>query len=423
MKNDLVDVSDTEKHLTIEIPSAVVDAQIDRVARGLARSARIPGFRPGKVPTGVVKQRFRDQILQEVARDLVPRAIGEVLQERGLEPVDEPDVKDFAIDPGQPLKFSATFATLPDFDPGDLAGLVVRQPPADLAADAVDRALQRLRERAARFEPVEDRPVADGDSVVLDIVRTAAGGTTDTHEKVPVTIGGEANPPGFDANLIGLAAGARQAFTVHFADDYAVPDMAGTDVAYDVTVREIRRRVLPDVDDDFAKDLKLETLADLRTRVETDLRREAEHASRRDVRRDLLAQLARRVPYELPAALVDRELDRRVEEVARRLMEQGVDPRQAGLDWGELREGQREDARNSVAGALVLDLVAKREQLTATPDAIDREIEQMATRVNRTPAAVRAQIEKDGGMVRLAGALRREMALEHVLGLVTVVRA
>lgn len=416
MKTELVDVSQTQKQLTVEIPSDIVDAQIERITRGYAKSAKLPGFRPGKVPATVIKQRFKDQILQDVARDLVSKAVDDALQERGVEPVDSPDIKDFAIDEGQPLKFTAHFETVPSFDPGDLSTIIVRQPPATVEADAVDKTLQQLRERAARSEPVEGRPLADGDETVLDIERANPDGTKDTHEHVHVTLGAHGNPPGFDANLVGLSAGESKTFTVHFPEDYAVEDMRNTDVVYTVTVKEIRQRVLPSLDDEFAKDLgEFETLDALRARVQSDLQQEADANSKRAARNDLLRQLSKRVPFELPTSLVEREMDRRLEEFAQRLMQQRIDPRQAKVDWAEFREAQRESARNAVSSAIVLDEIARRENLVVRPEALDKEIEQFAERAGRTPAAVRAQLEKDGGIARIYMGLRRETAVDFAM--------
>ncbi|MDO8793178.1 MAG: trigger factor, partial [Vicinamibacterales bacterium] len=317
MTHTLVDVSETRKQLSIEIPAEVVDASIARVTRSYAKSARVPGFRPGKVPATVARQRFKEQILQDVARELVPKAVDEALNERGVEPVDSPDVNDFAIDEGKPLTFMATFETVPEFELGDLAAILVQQPAAELAPDAVGTALEQLRERAARFEPVNGRPAADGDTLVADIERKDATGESETHEQVSLVIGGPGNPPGFDANLVGMAAGDAKTFAIHFPDDYPVPQLAGTEVSYTVQARELRQRVLPDLDDEFAKDVgDFQSLDALRTRVEADLRQEAAANAQRAVRNSLLSQLAQRIPFELPGSLVEREMDRRVEEFA-----------------------------------------------------------------------------------------------------------
>jgi len=416
MKTEFTDVTETQKTLTIEIPSDVVDAEIARIAKDYSKQAKLPGFRPGKVPATIIKQRFKDQILHDVMHGLIPRAVDEALQERGIEPIDTPNIKDVALEEGQPLKFTAAIETVPPFDPGDLSTLAATRPSAVIGDEAIDEMLQRLRERAAKYEPVEGRPVADGDTAVLDIERTDADGTPDRHDNVSVELGAAANPPGFDANLVGLSAGDEKTFAIHFPEDYAVKEMANTDVSYTVKVKEVRRKTVPELDDEFAKDLgAFDSLAALRDRVRTDLQEEADEKSKRQVRTELLKQLAERVTFELPASLVDREIDRRLEEFARQLMQQNVDPRQAGIDWAQFREGQREPARGAVAGALVLDEIARREGLTVAPEDVDKEIEQFAMRAGRTPAALRAQLEKEGGVARLTSGLRREKAVDLAL--------
>src|SRR6476619_398789 len=173
MKTDFVDVNATRKNLVVEIESEVVDQEIDKVTRDYGKAARIPGFRPGKVPVKVVRQKFRDQILHDVAHGLIPRAVDEALRERGVEPVDTADIKDVVVEEGQPLKFSASFETVPPIEPGDYASLTLHQKSAAVADTAVDEALTGLRQRAARYEPVDGRAIQRGDSVVMDLIRTA----------------------------------------------------------------------------------------------------------------------------------------------------------------------------------------------------------------------------------------------------------
>jgi trigger factor len=421
MKAEFTDVSETQKTLTIEIPSDVVDAEINKVARDYSRQARIPGFRPGKVPATVVKQRFRDQILHDVSHTLIPRAVEDALQARGIEPVDTPNIKDVDLKEGHPLKFTAAIETVPAFDPGDLSTIAVQRRPTVITEDAIAQTLERLRDRAAKSEPVEGRPIADGDTVVLDIDRQDPDGETDRHENVSLALGASVNPPGFDAQLIGMNPGDRKTFTIRFPEDYGVTEMANTEVTYTVAIKEIRKRVLPELDDEFAKDLgEFDSLAALRERVRTDLQAEANEAGERQVRTDLLKQLSDRVSFELPASLVDREIDRRLEEFVRQLMQQNVDPRQAGIDWAQFREAQREPARSAVASALVLDEIARREGITVAPEDVDKEIERFALQAGRTPAALRAQLEKEGGLSRLVTGLRRERAVDLALSRATM---
>jgi trigger factor len=424
MKTDLVDVNDTRKNLRVEIPSDVVDAEIARVTLDYSRRARLPGFRPGKAPARVIKQRFKDQILHDVAHDLIPGAVDAALRERGVEAVDTPDIRDVTVEEGAALTFTASFDTLPAFDPGDLTTLSLRRRSAEVGNEAVEQALGRLRERAARYDPVDGRGVADGDSVTLDLERSTPSGPPDTHRDVNIELGAKANPPGFDEQLLGLEVGAAKTFTIHYPADYPIGELANTDVSYSVTVKGLRRRVLPSLDDEFAKDLgEFDTLEALRTRVREDLAHEARHDAERELRTDLMKQLAARLPFEAPASLVEREIDRRLEEFARRLMDQGVDPSQAGIDWNAFRDSQRAAAREAVAGAIVVDEVGRREGVSVSEGEVEAEVERYAERTGRSSAAVRASLEKEHGLSRVAAGLRREKSIDLVLSRATIAGA
>jgi trigger factor len=352
----------------------------------------------------------------------VPKAVDEALRERGLEPVDTPSVKDVAVAEGQPLKFTAAFDTVPPIDPGDYESLTLRRAPVNVEDAAVDQALERLRERAARHEPVEDRPVESGDTVVLDLERKGAGSETERHENISVEVGAPANPPGFDAELTGMQVGASKQFTLSYPADYAVKELAGSSVEYGVTVRAVKRRVVPALDDEFAKDLgEFDSLAALQARARQDLEQQAGEEADRNLRSDLLRQLASRVGFEAPASLVDREIDRRVEDFVRRLIEQQIDPMRTNINWEEFRDRQREPAAEAVRGALALDEVARREHLTVSDEEVAREVDRYAERTGRAPEAVRARLEKEGGIARLYSGLRREKAIDFLLSRATIV--
>jgi trigger factor len=446
VKTEFIDVSDTQKNLVVEIPSTIVDAEIDKVARDYSRAARVPGFRPGKVPAKVVRQRFRDQILHDVAHGLIPRAVDEALRERGVEPVDTPDIRDVVVEEGQPLKFTASFETVPPIEPGDYASMTVHQKGTTVSEAAVDEALNNLRERAARYEPVEARGIQLGDSVVMDLVRTAfpksgadeplvviageppppkppAQPQTDKHDDVTVEIGGTANPPGFDQQLMGLHENQEKTFDVRYPEDYAIQELAGTTVSYSVSIKAIRKRVVPDLDDEFAKDLgEFENLGALHARVRADLEHEAKHESERDARGELLRQLASRVTFDVPSALLDREIDRRMEDFVRRLMDQQIDPMKVNINWEEFREKQRDAASEAVRGALALDEVARREHISVSEAEVYAEVERYAERSGRSAAAVRAKLEKDGGIARLYSGLRREKTVDFLVSKATKIQ-
>jgi trigger factor len=295
-----------------------------------------------------------------------------------------------------------------------------------LEENAVDDTLKQLQTRHARYETVEGRGVEDGDIVTLDVDRkpTAEGEKGDHHHDVVVELGAKANPPGFDDQLKGLEPGAEKSFTIHYPEDYAIKEMAGTSVDYSVKVKDIRKRALPALDDEFAKDVgEFDTLDALRSRIQDDLQRQAEQEADRNLRGDLLKELASRVAVDIPDALVERELDRRTEEFARRLMDQNIDPRRANIDWDQFRDSQRDASRESVKSALVLDEIARRESVTVSDEEIDKDVAQYAERSGLTPAAVRARLEKEGALSRLAAGLRREKTIDYVLSQAQVERS
>jgi len=421
MKAELTDVNDTLKNLKVEIPTDIVNAGIDRLARDYSKRARVPGFRPGKAPARVIKQRYKSEILHDLAHDLIPRAVDDALRERGMEAIDSPDIRDVNVEENHPLTFSASFEVLPTFDTGDYAGLSLKRPDTAVPEESVDHALQRLRDRAARFEAVEGRGVEHGDTVTVDLERKDAQGQADSHKDVAIELGAKANPPGLDEQLLGLTAEIAKTFTLHYPADYTITELANQDVEYTITVKAVKRRVVPELDDEFAKDLgDFENLAALRARVREDLEHEARHAGERDMRSELMKQLATRIPFQLPPSLVDRELDRRLEDFARRMMEQGVDPREAGIDWQAFRESQREAAVEAAAGAVYLDQLARHEQIAVTDEEIEQEVARYAERTGRTAAAVRASLEKEQGLSRVAAGIRREKSIDFLMSRATI---
>ena len=427
MKTELVDVSDTRKNLVVEIPADRVDAELSLVTSRYGKAARLPGFRPGKVPAKVIRQRFKGQILQDAAEHLVGHAVEDALSERGLQPIESPDIQNLVVKEGEPLTFTASFDVVPPFDPGDLSAIELRKTQAPIEDEAVGQALERLRDRAARFEPVEGGVVEAGHTAVVDLVRQgtdkdAKRGDEERHKGVSIEMGAAGNPPGFDERVLGMNVGETRSFSITYPNDYSNSDLAGGIVDYTVTLNEIKRRVVPAMDDEFAKDLgEFDSLEALRARVRGDLEAEAAEAAERQLRNDLLKKLAERVPFDVPAALLDREVDRRIEDFARRLMEQRIDPRNANIDWAAFREGQREPAADSVKSAMVLDEIARREQMTVSEADLEAELARYAEGAGRSVAAVRARLQQDGELPRLAAGLRREKAVAWALGKARIV--
>ena len=429
MKSEIVDVNETRRDLTVEVPSTVVDEAIGRAAAKISRAAKIPGFRPGKVPVTVVRQRFKGEIMQEVAENLISRSVGDALVERGVEPIDTPEIKDLILEEGKALTFKASFEVVPTFDPGDLTTIEATQPSNAIADDVVNQSLERLRERAARFEAVESGAVEAGHTVVISLERQGTDkngkkGEHEKHEQVSIELGAPSNPPGFDAQMLGMTPATTKRFAITYPADYTIAELAGGSVDYTVTLKEIKKRVVPPLDDELAKDLgEFDSLDALRTRVRADLEHEAMHAAERQLRQDLLKQLASRVPFAVPASLVEREIDRRLEDFARRLMDQRIDPRQANIDWNAFREGQRAPATEAVGSAIVLDEIAKRENVAVTDDDLDGELQRYAEQTGHTVPSIKARLQKDGELGRLAAGLRREKAVSLVISRANITKS
>ena len=421
MKSELVDVNETRRDLSIEVPSEVVDEAIGHAAAKLGRSARIPGFRPGKVPSTVIRQRFKPQIMQDVAEHLISKAVGDALTEKGVEPIATPDIKDLVLEEGKPLTFKASFDVVPSFDPGDLTTIAATRPSATVEDEAVNQALERIRERNARFEAVEGGAVEVGHTVVVSLERQGTDkdgqkGETDKHDQVNIELGAPSNPPGFDEQMLGMTPGATKSFTITYPADYTIAELAGGTVDYTVTLKEIKKRVVPALDDDLAKDLgEFESLDALRAHVRHDLEHEAQHAAEHQVRADVLKQLAGRVPFAVPESLVEREIDRRLEDFARRLMDQRIDPRQANIDWDAFRDAQRAPAAEAVGSAIALDEIARREHIEVSDEDLNAELQRYAERTGHSVPSIRARLQKDGELGRVAAGLRREKAVAHTV--------
>jgi len=436
MKHELSETSPTRKQLTFDVPADIVEQEVARVAANYSKSAKVPGFRQGKVPAKVVRQRYMEQILDDVAHQLIPRLVTDALIEHQLQPVSAPDIHDLHLKEGEPMTFHAHFEVLPAIDPGEYTGLSLKKPAAVLEVGAVDQTLEQLRQRAAKWQPVEDRAATTGDALLMDLTRTVKGalivipGQQSGDEKpelmqnVSVELGASANPPGFDDNLMGVKPGDQKSFTTDYPADYPMPELAGKSVRYDAVIKAIRRKEVMPLDDAFAKEVsEFETLDALKEQVKKDLQHQAEHDADHAVRHDLLKTLSGRITGDAPAVLVEKETERRLEDLIRRLMEQGVDPMKADINWQEFRERQKAGAEESVKSTLVLDEIAKREKISATEEDVDAEIAKFAERSGHTPAAVRARLEKEDGLDRIAAGIQREKTMNFLLDKAEIITA
>jgi len=414
LKVDYVEESSVRKALAFEVDSEQVQQEIDARAKQLARRVKLPGFRPGKVPLEVVKKRFKDEILGEAAEAIVNKVVFDELDGRGLKPIAPPKVEEVKLEEGQPMSFRAVFETLPLVELPDWKGLrLTARGPTVTDAD-VEKEIDRLREEAARYDAVEeDRETRAGDFVLLDLVwQPTDGGKGGRDENALIEIGNEGNHKDMNAGLEGLRLSVTKDIEVAWGAD-AAPKVAGKTVRYTVTLKAIKKKVVPERDDEFAKDLgEFDSLAALEAKVRKQLEAAEERRSDREVKAGLVEALVAKAAFEVPEALVERHMSARTESLARGLAYQGIDPRKVGVDWNQYRESTREDSVKAARADILLDEIARREGIEVRDAEIDAEVARISERSGRSREQVRAQMTKEGDLGALAARIREEKTLD-----------
>jgi trigger factor len=413
LKVEYIEESSVRKALTFEIEAEVVEKEIEARAREYARKVKLPGFRPGKTPPDVIKRRFRSQVLEDVAEAMVNRVVFEELEGRGLRPLASPKVTDLKIEERQPMTFRAVFETLPLIELPEYRGLTATGRTPSIGEDDIQREVDGLRENAARFDPVEGRPSAEGDFVVIDLLwRPEGGGQGGRDENAMIEVGSADNHKDFNAGLIGLEPGRTREVLVGYGAEDAPRSLAGKTVRYTVTLKAIKAKVLPAADDEFAKDLDFDDLASLRDDLRRRLLAAEERTIDREVKQALVDALVDRTSFEVPEALVERHMNARTEGAARGMALQGVDPTKVGMDWRGYRESQREESVKAAKADILLDEIARREGIEVSDAEMDAEIARIAARLRKSKESVRLSMEKDGDLAALRARIREEKCLD-----------
>ena len=414
MKVDYVEETSVRKALAFEVESERVQEEIDARAKQLARRVKLPGFRPGKVPLEVVKKRFKDEILGEAAEAIVNKVVFDELDGRGLKPLAPPRVEEVKLEEGQPMSFKAVFETLPLVELPDWKGLRVTARGPKVADEDVLKEIDRMREEAARYDAVEEeRQTHSGDFVLLDLVWSPLdGGKGGRDENALIEIGNAGNHKDMNAGLEGLRVGETKAIEVAWGED-AAPAIAGKTVRYTVTLKGIKKKVVPERDDEFAKDLgEFDSLAALEAKVRQQLEAAEERRADREVKAGLVESLVAKTGFEVPEALVERHMSARTESLARGLAYQGIDPRKLAVDWKQYRESTREDSVKAARADILLDEIARREGIEVRDAEIDAELTRISERSGRSREQVRAQMAKEGDLSALAARIREEKTLD-----------
>ncbi len=413
-----MEVATCKKEMVIEIPIDVVQREAASVAGQFAKRARIPGFRPGHAPASVVRQHFRDDIRSEVAQTLIPRFFETAVKDHKWEIVGQPRFEELKFEDDQPLTCKATFEIYPDFELKSYKELEVEETPAEVTDADVDKAVEELREGAATFEVVTDRPAADDDHVTVSYrghdVASSSSPASEAKEAV-IHLGGKHTVEAFTENLRGAKTGETKEFPVTYPANYPQKNLAGKTYSYRVEVQSIKKKVVPAADDELAKSVsEFSTLEQLRTKLRQDLtenaRREAENATRQKLAEKLLEAHT----FPVPDLLVEAQMDRKIERTLGQLLAQGIDPRETQVDWRKIREDSRPDAEKEVRASLVLNRVADAEKIEPTEEEVDDIIRDMAKERHITAAELKTRLTRDGKLDTLKHTRRNQKALDFV---------
>ncbi len=407
-------VEDCKRSLEIEIPLEQVEKARERVTNSIKQRVRLPGFRPGKAPVNLIQSRFESEIRSEVLEVLLPQAFRDKVQEQGLKVVGTPDVSDLKFEPGAPIRFKAEFEVAPEFELGDYRGLPAKYEDPSVSDEEIDNRLESMREGKADYVNLDPRPVESGDYVLVHL-KSLSGLAENIDQDVQIHVGGGDTLPAFNETLIGTSPEEKKEVDVTYPAEYGQESLAGKTVRFELELKTVRKRELPALDDEFAKDLgDYQTLNELKEAVRKAIFQEKQHLRQQAAKEEILDGLVQSHNFPVPEAYIDRQIDNQVRAQLRELTGQGLDPNTLKLDWDKVKETQRGKALRNVRASLVLEKISEREGISATNEEVDREVQRIARQQREAVVVTRARLEKDGTLARIAGHIQTEKTLQFL---------
>ena len=415
---------DIKREISVEIPAAEVARETELQIQRYQKSARLPGFRAGHVPASIIKQRFGDGLKNDVAEALIPKYFRREAEKLGLIPVSQPRVTDLHIHDGEPLTFKASFEVLPEIQVEGYKDLRADKPEIAVTDEEIEQALASLREQHATYTTVEGRALAEGDFAQASMDGKPKDGKDVADAKanpvhmddVLIEIGGKNTVAEFSQHLTGASSGDERTFDVSYAEDTSDKRLAGKTFVYTVKVNGIKQKSLPELSDDFAKELgEFTSLDAVRQQIRDNMEAEKRHTAEHAAKDKLVAELVKRNDFEVPESLVDRQIDLRLERGLRALAAQGMKMEDLKkMDLPRLRAGQREQAVHDVKSSLLLERIADLEKIEVSDEEVQREVEALAKQSKQTSEAVQARLTQDGGLDRIRNRIRSEKTLDFL---------
>ena len=405
---------DCKRSVEIEIPLDEVERARERVTNSIKGRVRLPGFRPGKAPVNIIQSRFESEIRNEVLELLLPQAFRDRVQKEELKVVGTPDISDLHFEPGQPIRFKADFEVAPEFEIADYRGLPVKYEEPQVSEEEIDKRLESMREGKAEYPNLDPRPIENGDYVLVHL-RSLSGLAEPIDQDVQIHVGGEDTLPAFNESLIGLSPEETRQIDITYPEEYGQSKLAGKTVSFEITPKFVRRKELPALDDEFARDLgDYQNLGELREAVRRSLFGEKQYVAQQTAKEELIDRLVEGNDFPVPDAYIDRQIENQVRGQLQTLAGQGVDPNSIKLDWAKVKEAQREKATRNVKASLLLEKVADREGIRATQDEVDSEVNRIARQEREAVAVTRARLDKEGMLARIAGHIQTEKTLQFL---------
>ena len=420
---ELEDVSTVKKKLKVEIPAEAALREMNRIAGEYRRQARLPGFRPGRAPLELVKRRFQKEIRRDVLQELLPRSYDQAIKEKDLRPLGRPSLENVDFEGGKPLVYEARFEVAPKVALSQYKGLEVSAEEPSVTEEDIDQQIDKLREKHAPLVSVEGRTVGDGDYAVVDLSGKYVDQLEEQHtqatpieeENVLLKVGGEGTLQAFNEALLEMSVGEKKTCQVEYPPQYPDQKLAGRKVLFELSLNEIKKKELPEANDEFAKDLgDYETLAQLREKIRAKLKEEGEKNQENNLKNQLIDQLIKQKYFEIPDELVEKRLDDKVKNLAYTIAAQGVDPSKANVDWAKLRVQLQPDAEKEVRARIVLEEIADQEHLEVSSEDLERELDRLANSVNQPKEKLRQQLERENRMEEVRREILRREALDLV---------
>jgi trigger factor len=412
---ELEEIGSVKKKLSIEIPAEIAAREFDRVAQDFKKHANLPGFRRGKAPLSLIKRRFEGDIRGEVVQKLVPESYEQAIKKESLQPLGQPNLENLTAKEGEPLLFDALIEVKPDITLPKYKGLSVDVEGQSVTDEDVEKELEQLRERNAQLVSVADRPAQEGDFVTVSLKGEYLDEEPSepiSEEGVVVQLGDEQTHKTFSEALNGVKEGDKKSFEVDYAEDYPEKKLAGHKLRFSVEVGEIKCKQLPELNDEFAKDLReYETIEELRGKIRETLEESGSRNHENEVRKALMAKITESLEFEVPDVLVEDRTNDRLRDLAANVVSQGIDPSRSNIDWSKIKEDMKADVVNEVRTRMVLDEVVLQESIEVSKEEIEGEIDRMAESMKQPREKVTQYFRQENRMEGLRDDILRQKAL------------